>query len=96
MGNLGGAPLELRYRANHTALLQARDTERKRMRDERLTEEGRSRAKHRMHRFTSMLGPQRQILAFDPTGRGRAAEVFGDLRDARRVSVSSPASTPNC
>ncbi|MFE9387855.1 alpha/beta hydrolase [Streptomyces sp. NPDC006784] len=90
VGNLGGAPLELRYRANRTALLQARDTERKRMRDERLTEEGRSQAKHRMHRFNSMLSPQRQILAFDPTGRGRAAEVFGDLRDARRVSVVVP------
>ncbi|MGP3989911.1 alpha/beta hydrolase [Streptomyces sp. 3N207] len=90
VGNLGGAPLEMRYRANHTALLQARDTERKRMRDQRLTDEGRHQAGQRMHRFESMLRPGRQILAFDPTGRGRAAEVFGDLRDAQRVSVVVP------
>ena len=32
-----------------------------------------------MHRLESMLRPGRQILAFDPTGGGRAAEVFGDL-----------------
>ncbi|MBO8198779.1 hypothetical protein JW613_10745 [Streptomyces smyrnaeus] len=90
VGNLGGAPLKLRYRANHAALLKARDTERKRMRDQRLTEEGRNQAGQRMHRFESMLRPGRQILAFDPTGRGRAAEVFGDLRDAQRVSVVVP------
>ncbi|MFI8853510.1 alpha/beta hydrolase [Streptomyces sp. 891-h] len=90
VGNLGGAPLQLRYRANHTALLQARDIERERMRDQRLTDEGRDQAGQRMHRFESMLRPGRQILAFDPTGRGRAAEVFGDLRKARRVSVVVP------
>ncbi len=90
VGNLGGAPAELRYRANHNALLEARDVERKRVTDERLTDEGRHSASRRMHRFESMLKPGRQILAFDPTGRGRAAEVFGDLDEARRVSVVVP------
>jgi pimeloyl-ACP methyl ester carboxylesterase len=90
VGNLGGAPLQLRYKANHKALLQSRDVERKRMRDQRLTDEGRTQAGKRMHRFESMLRPGRQILSFDPTGPGRAAEVFGDLRKARRVSVVVP------
>ncbi|WSA97346.1 alpha/beta hydrolase family protein [Streptomyces sp. NBC_01795] len=90
VGNLGGAPVELRYQANRTALLKARDTERDRMTDQRLTDEGRQDAGHRMHRFESMLRPGRQILAFDPTGRGRAAEVFGDLERAQRVSVVVP------
>ncbi|WP_345745427.1 alpha/beta hydrolase [Streptomyces sp. ODS28] len=90
VGNLGGAPVELRYEANHTALHEARDVERKRMHDDRLTDEGRYEAGRRMHRFESMLKPDRQILAFDPTGRGRAAEVFGDLTRAQRVSVVVP------
>jgi hypothetical protein len=90
VGNLGGAPTALRYRANHKALTEARDVERERMRDQRLTEEGRQNASRRMHRFDSMLGPGRQILAFDPTGPGRAAEVFGDLDRAQRVSVVVP------
>jgi hypothetical protein len=90
VGNMGGAPTQLRYRANHKALLEARDVERKRMTDQRLTDEGRRTASLRMHRFESMLRPGRQILAFDPTGRGRAAEVFGDLDRAQRVSVVVP------
>jgi alpha/beta hydrolase family protein len=90
VGNLGGAPVQLRYRANHTALTEARDVERERMNDQRLTDEGRQSAGSRMHRFESMLQPGRQILAFDPTGRGRAAEVFGDLDRAQRVSVVVP------
>ncbi|MEE1812456.1 alpha/beta hydrolase [Streptomyces sp. BE133] len=36
--------------------------------------------------------PQRQILAFDPRGRGQVAEVFGDLRTARNVAVVVPGS----
>lgn len=90
VGNLGGAPVKLRYEANHKALTQSRDTERHRTTDDRLTDEGRADAERRMHRFESMLRPGRQILAFDPTGRGRAAEVFGDLDRARRVSVVVP------
>ncbi|SCK40518.1 Alpha/beta hydrolase [Streptomyces sp. WMMB 322] len=90
VGNLGGAPLQLRYDANHRALTEARDVERERMHDQRLTDDGRQTARHRMERFESMLEPGRRILAFDPTGGGRAAEVFGDLDRARRVSVVVP------
>ncbi|MBA0049997.1 hypothetical protein E0L36_03505 [Streptomyces sp. AJS327] len=90
VGNLDGAPTSLRYRANRTALSQARDVERRRMADHRLTDEGREAANRRAHRFSSLLEPGRQIIAFDPTGRGRAAEVFGDLDRARRVSVIVP------
>jgi hypothetical protein len=90
VGNLSGAPLKLRYRANRTALIQARDVERKRSNDPRLTDDGRQTAANRVHRFGEMLRPGRQIYAFDPTGRGRAAEVFGDLSRARRVSVVVP------
>ena len=43
-----------------------------------------------MHRLESMLTAGRQILSFDPSGDGRAAEVFGDLTKARRVSVVVP------
>ncbi|WP_235978144.1 MULTISPECIES: alpha/beta hydrolase [Streptomyces] len=90
VGNLGGVPLTLRYRANREALRQARAAEEERTHDRRLTDLGRLQAVRRVHRFTSMLGHGRQILAFDPTGGGRAAEVFGDLASARRVSVVVP------
>jgi hypothetical protein len=90
VGNLGGAPVKLRYRANRKALLEARDVERERITDDRLTDDGRHMARSRMHRLESMLRPGRQILAFDPTGHGRAAEVFGDLDRAQRVSVVVP------
>ncbi|MFD8058860.1 alpha/beta hydrolase [Streptomyces cyaneofuscatus] len=69
VGNLDGAPLELRYRANSLSLATAEDP-----------------------RYRSLAAPGRQILAFDPRGRGQVAEVFGDLRSARRVSVVVPGS----
>ncbi|MGP3947437.1 alpha/beta hydrolase [Streptomyces sp. 7N604] len=90
VGNLGGAPVELRYHANRIALDDARRTAKERMNDQRLTEVGRQEAGRLMHRFESMLTEGRQILAFDPTGPGRAAEVFGDLSQARQVSVVVP------
>ncbi|MGW6723755.1 alpha/beta hydrolase [Streptomyces sp. NPDC054995] len=43
-------------------------------------------------RYRSLAAPGRQILAFDPRGRGQVAEVFGDLRAAHRVSVLVPGS----
>ena len=43
-----------------------------------------------MNRFAVDARRDRQILAFDPTGRGRVAEVFGDLDRAERVSVVVP------
>ncbi|MFJ4919493.1 alpha/beta hydrolase [Streptomyces sp. NPDC088725] len=90
VGNLNGAPLALRYRANRTAIRQARAVEQDRMRDARLSADGRHQASRRMDRFTSLLGEGRQLLAFDPSGKGRVAEVFGDLERAQRVSVVVP------
>ncbi|MDI9885858.1 alpha/beta hydrolase [Streptomyces sp. HNM0645] len=60
VGNLDGAPVPLRYRANALALGAGTDG--------------------------------RQILAYDPRGRGQLAEVFGDLPGARRVAVVVPGS----
>ncbi|MET8681191.1 alpha/beta hydrolase [Streptomyces sp. NPDC004647] len=90
VGNLGGAPVKLRYQANRIALDEARKTAKKRLNDKHLTDVGRQQAGRLMHRFESMLSRGRQILAFDPTGPGRAAEVFGDLSRARQVSVVVP------
>ncbi|MFF4247421.1 alpha/beta hydrolase [Streptomyces sp. NPDC001822] len=43
-------------------------------------------------RLARLAAPGRRILAFDPRGRGQVAEVFGDLRSARHVSVVVPGS----
>ncbi|MCX5192674.1 alpha/beta hydrolase family protein [Streptomyces sp. NBC_00249] len=43
-------------------------------------------------RYASLGAPDRQILAFDPRGRGLVAEVFGDLEQAAHVSVVVPGS----
>ncbi|MFI9718454.1 alpha/beta hydrolase [Streptomyces sp. NPDC052396] len=90
VGNLPGAPVDLRYRANRIALTQARAMEQHRGKDAGLTPAGRYEAIRRMHRLDSLLSDDRQILAFDPRGDGRVAEVFGDLDRARRVSVVVP------
>lgn len=90
VGNMNGAPVTLRYQANRIALHQAQDVERERAHDKRLSPAGRHEADRRMHRFASLLQPERKILSFDPTGKGRAAEVFGDLDQAARVSVVVP------
>ena len=90
VGNMNGAPVQLRYRANRIALDQARKVERRRMHDERLTPDGQREAGRRMHRFEAMMQADRHILAFDPEGSGRAAEVFGDLTKAERISVVVP------
>lgn len=90
VGNLNGVPVALRYQANRLALKQARAAERKRTHDDRLSPDGRAEALRRMERFQSMLADGRHFLAFDPSGKGRAAEVFGDLDRARRISVVVP------
>ncbi|WP_063735030.1 alpha/beta hydrolase [Streptomyces sp. RTd22] len=90
VGNLNGAPAALRYRANRIALTQAREIERRRMHNGELTPLGRHDAGRRMHRYEDLLSGKRQILSFDPSGPGRAAEVFGDLAHASRVSVVVP------
>ncbi|MEW2284497.1 alpha/beta hydrolase [Streptomyces sp. NPDC047841] len=90
VGNMNGAPVSLRYRANRIALAQAREVERKRVHDSRLSTAGQQDAARRMDRYTSLLSPGRHILAFDPEGSGRVAEVFGDLSTAQRISVVVP------
>lgn len=90
VGNMNGAPAELRYRANRVALHQQVRLERARMHDKRLTASGQQLAGRRMHRYESMSTGDRQILAFDPEGSGRVAEVFGNLDKAERISVVVP------
>ncbi|MET9448596.1 alpha/beta hydrolase [Streptomyces cinerochromogenes] len=90
VGNMNGAPVSLRYRANRIALGQARKVERTRMHDSRLSTAGQQDAGRRMDRYASLLDPHRHILAFDPEGSGRVAEVFGDLDKAERISVVVP------
>ncbi|MEU7552194.1 alpha/beta hydrolase [Streptomyces sp. NPDC044571] len=90
VGNLDGAPAALRYRANLRALEQAARAEESRSRDVGLSPADRTTAGRRAHRFESLAQPGRQILAFDPTGGGRVAEVLGDLDRADRVSVIVP------
>nr|WP_202418350.1 alpha/beta hydrolase [Streptomyces sp. YIM 132580] len=90
VGNLNGVPVTLRYHANRLALQQATAEEKRRTYDEGLSAGGRSEAAQRVARFRSLLAGDRQILAFDPSGRGRAAEVFGNLDRASRVSVVVP------
>ncbi|MFE0134916.1 alpha/beta hydrolase [Streptomyces sp. NPDC059037] len=90
VGNMNGAPVELRYRANNIALGKARKIEQRRMHDKRLSPLGQQEAERRMKRFGVMMRPGRQVLSFDPMGSGRIAEVFGDLDKASRVSVVVP------
>ncbi|MEU6381294.1 alpha/beta hydrolase [Streptomyces sp. NPDC046909] len=90
VGNMNGAPVELRYRANRIALGQARKVELKRMHDTRLSADGQREAGRRMHRYEALMSDKRKILAFDPAGSGRVAEVFGNLNKAERISVVVP------
>ncbi|MGK5728521.1 alpha/beta hydrolase [Streptomyces sp. URMC 124] len=90
VGNLNGAPVALRYRANRVALDRARAVEKRRSHASGLSPVGRQEAVRRMHRFESLRADGRRILAFDPTGAGRVAEVIGDLDRAERVSVVVP------
>ncbi|WP_438696087.1 alpha/beta hydrolase [Streptomyces alkaliphilus] len=90
VGNLDGVPVEVRYAANRHSLARARQEERERIDDERLSAAGRHHAGRLANRYASLLGEDRQILSFDPSGTGRAAEVFGDLDTAHRISVVVP------
>ncbi|WP_432054335.1 alpha/beta hydrolase [Streptomyces sp. bgisy022] len=90
VGNMNGAPVELRYRANRIALRQARQVERERVHDQDLTAAGQRQAARRLNRIDALLRPGRHILALDPAGSGRVAEVFGSLRRADRISVVVP------
>lgn len=90
VGNLNGAPPALRYRANRLALTRQRATAVARSHSGQLSAEGRHEALELARRYDSLLAGHRQILAFDPTGSGRIAEVFGDLGTARRISLIVP------
>ncbi|MEW2633269.1 alpha/beta hydrolase [Streptomyces sp. NPDC048389] len=90
VGNLNGAPVTLRYQANRKALGASLERERERVAGSGLTAAGHHQAVRRMHRFKALMSRDRQILAFDPSGSGRVAEVFGDLDRAQRVSVIVP------
>ncbi|WP_377271577.1 alpha/beta hydrolase [Peterkaempfera sp. SMS 1(5)a] len=92
VGNLDGAPVTLRYTANALALRMERRRELARAEDPALTPQDHAEARQRAARYTALLRPGRQILAFDPRGRGQIAEVYGDLRAARRVAVVVPGS----
>jgi hypothetical protein len=90
VGNMNGAPVQLRYAANRIALGKQHKVERARMHDDRLSSVGQREAGRLMHRFEALMSQGRQILAFDPEGSGRIAEVLGDLDTAQRVSVVVP------
>ncbi len=90
VGNLAGAPLTLRYEANRVALADAAEAERERIAIGGFSPAGAHEAKRRLNRFETLASPDRQILAFDPSGRGKVAEVLGDLESADRVALIVP------
>ncbi|MFG2845776.1 alpha/beta hydrolase [Kitasatospora sp. NPDC048296] len=92
VGNLDGAPVRLRYRANTLALTAERDRELARATDPALTPQDHQAARTRAERYRTLLDGGRQILAFDPRGRGQVAEVYGNLAAARRSAVIVPGS----
>ncbi|MFG2373150.1 alpha/beta hydrolase [Streptomyces sp. NPDC048504] len=92
VGNLDGAPPELRYTANARALTVERERELARAADPELSGDARRQARKRAATYGRLLAPGHRVLAFDPRGRGQVAEVYGDLRTARRVAVLVPGS----
>lgn len=90
VGNLNGAPVTLRYQANRRALEQAAGQERERLTDPTLNKLGHQDARQTYDRYNALAQPGRQILAFDPTGTGRVAQVMGDLQQARHISIVVP------
>ncbi|MGW6022959.1 alpha/beta hydrolase [Streptomyces sp. NPDC055099] len=92
VGNLDGAPASLRFEANSLALKAERAREQARENDPGLTQQDHERSRSLAARYEELLAPGRQILAFDPRGRGQVAEAHGDLAKARHVSVVVPGS----
>ncbi|WP_327069373.1 alpha/beta hydrolase family protein [Kitasatospora sp. NBC_01250] len=92
VGNLDGAPLQLRYRANALALAAEVARAKAQAADRRVDPTTHALAVSRANDCQALLAPGRQILAFDPRGRGLVTEVFGDLASAQRVSVIVPGS----
>ncbi|MFE6161000.1 alpha/beta hydrolase [Streptomyces sp. NPDC056486] len=92
VGNLDGAPISLRYEANSLSLKAQRTREQHRESDPSLTSQDHAQARSLAARYGELLSPGRQILAFDPRGRGQVAQVYGDLASAKHVSVVVPGS----
>jgi hypothetical protein len=90
VGNLDGAPVRLRYHANALALAAERGRELARAADPAATPDQQRAAAERADRYASLTN--RQILVFDPRGRGQIAEVYGDLTTAARTAVVVPGS----
>ncbi|GAA2116554.1 alpha/beta hydrolase family protein [Kitasatospora saccharophila] len=92
VGNLDGAPPAVRYRANRVAITAERDRARQRAADTSQDATTRALAVSRANDSDRLLAGDRQILAFDPRGRGLVTEVWGDLATAQRVAVLVPGS----
>ncbi|MFF4606179.1 alpha/beta hydrolase [Streptomyces sp. NPDC001339] len=92
VGNLDGAPVTLRYEANSHAITAERDRQLARATDPAGAPEDHRQARKAADRCAALLTPGRQILAFDPRGRGQVAEVYGDLTTAQRTAVIVPGS----
>ncbi|SDL25870.1 alpha/beta hydrolase [Streptomyces indicus] len=92
LGNLDGAPVSLRYEANARALQEERAVQLARAADTALPGRDREAARERAGRYGELLAHGRQILVFDPRGRGQVAEVYGELEHASHVSVIVPGS----
>jgi hypothetical protein len=92
VGNLDGAPTALRYTANRRALRAEARRQRARAGRPALTQQQRAHARQKASRYTRLLRPGRQVLAFDPRGRGQVTEVYGELSTADRTAVVVPGS----
>lgn len=92
VGNLDGVPLRLRYQANTLALTAEVARAKAVAADRKADPTTHALAVSRANDCQALLRPGRQILAFDPRGRGLVTEVFGDLATAQRVSVIVPGS----
>jgi hypothetical protein len=90
VGNLNGVPIPLRYAANRIALGQAEAKAEKDSNASDLTADGQQLSLQLADRYAELSAPGRQILSFDPSGRGLVSEVFGDLMTARRTAVVVP------
>ncbi|APU14094.1 MULTISPECIES: alpha/beta hydrolase [Actinoalloteichus] len=90
VGNLDGAPATLRYAANRRALAQERSRLRAVAADVEEYGPARDSARHLAAVYGRLARDGRPILVFDPRGRGRYAEVHGDLERAEHVAVMVP------
>ncbi|NGO80473.1 hypothetical protein G6045_33170 [Streptomyces sp. YC504] len=92
VGNLDGAPVELRYEANARALREESAKQLRRAQDRTLPSRDREAARARADRYDALRADGRQIIVFDPRERGQVAEVYGTLDGAAHVSVIVPGS----